>query len=99
VSSNFHAKKTSTFASLREPSPSSSKIQNSTFKICQNSSLFLTFPLFFTTSHQNHPKTTSLFVRISHFLTTFCHFLSLFQRISATFPLRFRANSAHFRNP
>jgi len=61
--------------------------------------LFLTFSLFFDISHQNHPKTTSLFNRISHFLTTFYRFLSLFQRISANFPLHFRAKSAHFRNP
>jgi len=61
--------------------------------------LFLTFSLFFDISHQNHPKTASLFDGISHFLTTFRRFLTLFQRISATFSLRFRAKSAHLRNP
>jgi len=64
---------------------------NSKFNI-QNSTFFVTFPLFFTTFHQNHPRTTPLFDGISHFLTTFCHFLSLFR-------LRFRADfnpqSAH----
>jgi hypothetical protein len=66
-------------ASLRE--------SNISFHFLQ---LFLTFPLFFDTFHQNHPKTTPLFNRISPFLTTFCRFLSLFH-------FRFRANSAQKR--
>jgi len=46
---------------------------------------FFTFSLFFDISHQNHPKTASLFNRISHFLTVFCHFLSLFRAFSRQF--------------
>jgi hypothetical protein len=52
--------------------------------------LFRTFPLFFTTFRQNHPKTTPLFNTISHFLTTFCRFFSLFSAL-------LHANSAHLR--
>jgi hypothetical protein len=61
-------------ASLREP--------NIFFHFSQ---LFLTFPLFFDTFHQNHPKTTPLFNTIFHFLTTFCRFLSLFVTFSFSF--------------
>jgi len=62
-------------------------------------SLFDCFSSFFIKTPQKSRHFSSLFNRISHFLTTFYRFLSLFQRISAIFPLHFRANSAHFRNP
>jgi len=53
--------------------------------------LFRTFPLFFTTFHQNHPKTTSLFNCFLSFFITFYHFLAhfftLIQRTCARFLL------------
>jgi len=57
-------------------------VPNISFNFLQ---LFRTFPLFFDTFHQNHPKTILLFNRISHFLTTFCQKSSLFQRTFRTF--------------
>ena len=60
--------------------------------------VFLTFPFFFDTFHQNHPKTIPLFNGISHFLTTFCQKSSLFCPKSSLFRFRFRADSAHLRN-
>jgi hypothetical protein len=61
-------------------------IQHPKFKIQHFLYLFLTFRRKFTKTHQNHPKTTSLFNRISHFLIVFCRFLSLF----SAFPQLFR---------
>jgi len=74
-SSNIYRSISDSLPAIFMPKKLPQLVPNISFNFLQ---LFRTFPLFFDTFHQNHPKTTPLFDRISHFLTTFCQKSSLF---------------------